>query len=609
MNSQLFPMPRHFSYTSEPLDLSQAEWICLPPSASTILKKAVLRFSKKLNPFFKSVPQVIAGTPATGQALLKMVVGESNLPSEGYRLSCQNETVLLEANDEPGLFYGLQTLEQLVILNGSILPHFKIEDFPDFPNRGIMLDVSRCRMPTMDTLFEHVDLLASMKINQFQMNVEHTFAFSAHETVWYDASPFTAEEILGLDTYCQERYIDLVPNLNSFGHVERWLKHPQYRNLAESPDGFTREEYGDTFSVGSTLKPNQDSLDFLTELYQEFLPNFSSRYFNAGCDETWELGEGWSKPLCEQKGKGQVYLEFLQKIHGLAQSHGRQMMFWGDIILRHPQLIPELPSNLIALNWGYEADHPFATETAKFAESGIPFYVCPGTSSWRSLIGRTENCLSNLASAAENGLKNQAIGFLNTDWGDGGHHQHLSSSYLGLIVGAAFSWSYESNQNANFADALSRWVLDDSSGNLGKVFVDAGKVCDEPGVYVHNESVLNKILFADPEEASEWANRGSVTSFRQTVDQLNLLENQLLSTQPQTARGKLAREELTQSLALSKHAAHRALYWLKAGKSADALRQELEHLIPHYGTLWLKRNRLGGLRESLGLLRNALVLD
>ena len=70
------------------------------------------------------------------------------------------------------------------------------------------------------------------------------------------------------------------------------------------------------------------------------------------------------------------------------------MQCWGDIVLEHPELIPELPRDATALNWGYEADHPFDDEGAKFARAGIDFQVCPGTSAWLSLGGRTQNSRS-----------------------------------------------------------------------------------------------------------------------------------------------------------------------------------------------------------------------
>lgn len=78
--------------------------------------------------------------------------------------------------------------------------------------QGYQLDISRCKVPTMSTLFRMVDFLASLGYNQFQLYTEHTFAYSKHETVWREASPMTPDEIRALDSYCAERGIELVPN-------------------------------------------------------------------------------------------------------------------------------------------------------------------------------------------------------------------------------------------------------------------------------------------------------------------------------------------------------------------------------------------------------------
>ena len=110
------------------------------------------------------------------------------------------------------------------------------------------------------------------------------------------------------------------------------------------------------------------------------------------------------------------------------------MQFWGDIILEHPQLVPELPRDVFALEWGYEADHPFAEHGALFSKAGIPFYVCPGTSSWNSIAGRTKNALENQLNAARSGLEHGAVGFLNTDWGDNGHWHRCRSATWDLLL-------------------------------------------------------------------------------------------------------------------------------------------------------------------------------
>jgi hexosaminidase len=117
------------------------------------------------------------------------------------------------------------------------------------------------------------------------------------------------------------------------------------------------------------------------------------------------------------------------------------MMLWGDIVLKYPALIRELPKDIIALNWGYEADHPFEKEGAQFARAKIPFYVCPGTSTWQTLLGRHDNGFANLRAAAKVGKKLGALGYLNTDWGDGGHPQPLAVSWPLFAAGAALAWN------------------------------------------------------------------------------------------------------------------------------------------------------------------------
>jgi hexosaminidase len=202
-----------------------------------------------------------------------------------------------------------------------------------------MLDISRDRVPTMARLYALVDQLAALKLNHLELYTEHTFAYANHREVWAQASPMTAAEIRELDAYCRARHVELVPNQNSFGHLQRWLKHPRYRDLAECPDG--HEAWGAWRAYPFSLNPlDPRSLALLDELYAELLPNFTSRRFNVGCDETVDLGQGRSKEACATRGKGRIYLDFLQQVHARVTQHGRTMHFWGDIILHHPGADP-----------------------------------------------------------------------------------------------------------------------------------------------------------------------------------------------------------------------------------------------------------------------------
>ena len=90
---------------------------------------------------------------------------------------------------------------QLACRSVGGLPPCRIEDWPDFAARGVMLDISRDKVPTLATLTGLVDLLAGWKINQLQLYTEHTFAYAGHERVWRGASPMTGEQIERLDQF------------------------------------------------------------------------------------------------------------------------------------------------------------------------------------------------------------------------------------------------------------------------------------------------------------------------------------------------------------------------------------------------------------------------
>ena len=245
----------------------------------------------------------------------------------------------------------------------------KITDWPDFANRGIMIDVSRDKVPTMETLYRMVDMLSSWKINQVQLYTEHTFAYKNHKTVWKDASPMTGMQIKKLDAYCREHFIELVPNQNSFGHMARWLKHQPYNQYAEAPEGYETEwGFYEPFALCAT---DPRSVALVNELLDELIPNFSSDQINVGCDETHDLGMVRTKEICRERGTGRVYLDFLLKIHARVEKHGKVMQFWGDIIKEYPELIPELPENIIAMVWGYRPEYPYHEECPKFQQSGV----------------------------------------------------------------------------------------------------------------------------------------------------------------------------------------------------------------------------------------------
>ncbi len=473
----------------------------------------------------------------------------------------------------------------------------------------------------METLYGLIDLLAGLKLNQLQLYTEHTFAYAGHDVVWQASSPITGEEALLLDAYCRERHMELVPNQNSFGHMHRWLKYDEYRPLAESPEGILHG-FSTVKEPYSFCPIDPGSLALLEDMYDQLLPHFSSRLFNVGLDETWDLGEGRSKEICDQKGKGAVYLDFLKQIHALVTRHGRTMQFWSDIIVRdEPELVAELPRDVIALEWGYEADYPFAEHAQLIAKSGRSFYVCPGTSSWNTLAGRTDNALGNQRNAAVNGFANGAIGYLNTDWGDNGHMQPLPVSYIGFLAGAAMSWNVETartHEEPNWPAMLDAHVFHDSAGVMGRIAYDMGLVYRLVGPKIHNSSPLFWLLvLPDALPDSRVPQDSTREQLREAEAYIDEVAARLGSTKLSCADAELVVAEYAWVADMLRWAARLGVARLEAGTdqpveaidaaAARALASELAPLIERHRALWLQRSRPGGLDDSAARLETMLA--
>ncbi len=542
---------------------------------------------------------------------------------EGYILTIDRNGVRIEFREPAGLRAAMATFRQLSRQYGRRPPCLKIRDWPDFSRRGVMLDISRGRVPKLKTLLKLASHLADFKINELQLYTEHTFAYRRYKSVWQSWGAMTGDEIRQLDAHCRQLGIDLVPNQNSFGHLRYILEHPCLKKLAEVPRPCP-DESGEFVRRPSTLAPNHPgTLAFLRGLYDELLPNFSSRFFNVGCDETWDLGRGRSKKLCAAKGQGRVYLNFLEQIHREVSARGKQMMFWGDIILKYPGLIPELAkicssqrgsaplsaatNKIIALNWGYKANHPFDREAGLFAKANIPFYVCPGTSTWQTLIGRHDNALANLRAAARAGCKHHAAGYLVTDWGDGGHPQPLAVSYLPYLVGASLSWCAKTYDEKKLVPVLNRDVFNDPSGNAAQAALALGLAHRKLKFTVPNETPVGTAIAAPPPEERELFCRNGLKHYARIPGKnisaaLKEIETQRVRLRRAVAANRTGGILLRELELAARMAAEscRFMLWQQAcaaGKSAEAKQlartgiRGLKKLDQDFNAYWPLRNK------------------
>jgi hexosaminidase len=609
LHLNLLPQPRSIEFQTDQFVVREQALMVIDSSQPAEVFFTARRVQQAMYRAYGFHWEIVAGPSVPiEQVGLTLRLNPSTSKPQGYTLTIEAHGMAVEAADPAGLFYGASTLIQILDRPqpDQALPCLRIDDWPDFSVRGAMLDISRDKVPTMETLRDLVDLLASWKINQLQLYTEHTFAYRNHPEVWAQASPMTGEEILELDRYGRERFVELVPNQNSFGHMTRWLKHPRYAALAEL-HGSYQVPWGIRQGPSSLCPLDPRSLELIGGLYDELLPHFTSRLFNVGCDETFDLGQGRSQEECQRVGAGRVYLDFLLKIYREVTARDHVMQFWGDIIVQSPDLIPELPRDAIALEWGYEANHPFDEHGARFARSGIPYYVCPGTSSWTTIGGRTDNALRNLLNAAVNGLKYGAGGYLNTDWGDEGHWQTLPISYLGFALGAAYAWAMEANRDVDVPHVIGWRAFHDRADVMGQLAYDLGNIYQLTGLDIPNSSPLFWALQWPIEQLSEYRDALPAATLERTIDRIDSLLPLLDRSDMRRADAELIKREFTLAASMMKHACRRAQFaFAPTSATAAILKRELQSIISEFQQVWLTRNRPGGLPDSLTRFKPAL---
>ena len=527
---------------------------------------------------------------------------DPSLPAEGYELHINEDGVDIVAGDDAGRFYAHATLTQLRALHDGDVPVGHVRDHPDLPVRGVMLDVSRDKVPTMATLRALIDRLSSWKVNQLQLYSEHTFAYRNHREVHASASPFTAAEIRELDAYCRQRHVELVPNQNCLGHMNRWLRHDRYRPLALAPDGFV-DEWGMARAAMTIDPANPDSLKLIRELLAELLPLFTSHRVHVGLDEAWEL----------PKARMDDFLHWVATLRNLPELDGREMLMWGDMIAGDAKLLKQLPAGVTVCEWGYDDWHPFAERTALLAEAGVPFWVAPGTSSWLTIVGRVTNALGNCRIAAEAALANGGRGYLNTDWGDQGHLQQLPVSDPGFAYGAAVSWCLDTNADLDLAAALSVHCYDDPTGELAAAVIELGDAHRVVTPQFPNMSTIVLHLYFPQLTLGRGLTRGLTTADLDALYEV---------VEAARARAALARSRRSDADALVEEvqwgadvvallvddARARLDVDGTIGSVAPSARSQfastLTDLMHQHRSLWLRRNRPGGLDDSAAWLEN-----
>jgi len=401
------------------------------------------------------------GVPARDEAVRTMgerlhLLPTAELGDEGYVLDVTSAHVYLAANAAAGVFYGVQTLRQLLQTGtmgnygelwgtmGNLgeergrkgkegewggtqkgfFPGVRIRDWPAMRYRGVSDDISRGPVPTVEYIQKQIRTLAAFKLNVLSWYIEHAFKHEKHPLI---APPngLTAAEVREIVAYAQKYHVEIIPEQQSFGHAWQTLRHEEYADLRE------------TMGVFSPVREGTYAL--LKDFYDEMAPLFPSPLFHVGCDETYGLGDGPSRELAEQIGVGGVYLRHLKRLRELLQPHGKRILFWGDIALHYPEMIPQIPKDIIVANWGYGGAESFVGQLQPYADAGLDQFVCPGVSNWSQMFPNFDNAVINIHNFVRDGQRFNALGMLNTTWDDDGETL-FEHTWYGVVYAAACAW-------------------------------------------------------------------------------------------------------------------------------------------------------------------------
>ncbi len=455
------------------------------------------------------------------------------LGREEYLMHVDEVRVEICYGTHAGAFYGLQSFISLMLNYNGRIPCMELRDFPSVADRAFLLDVSRSRVPQLQTVYDIIDILSVLRYNQLQLYMETPAAelpdFPEYAAETEALTPF---ELMQIDDYCRRRYIRLIPNHNSFGHLHTWLRKPELRDISALPNGYA-------------LDPtNPGTEKFLSKLYDSLLPCFSSDTFNAGCDEVSELDKEGSrtKARCDSDGGiGPLLLQHVRKVHSMLAARGKKMMMWADMLISHPEVLSGLPQDIVTLVWGYETDTDFESADRLLRDSGFGFYNVCGTSSWACVMPDNDKARQNISSAVRSCIKNGGSGVMLADWGDAGHCQPLMLSYISIAYAAGLCWNAETDDYALAMRWVDGHVFRTVGDSFAQIIYNSGALTPKNGNCT--DAFINLLLDADNLDVV----RLPEADIRASVARISEYSAQAAAMRMECADADIVREEFVSS--------------------------------------------------------------
>jgi hexosaminidase len=372
-----------------------------------------------------------------------------DMEREGYYLHSGEGGITVVAHTSAGLYYGGMTLLQLIVKEDDVvmLPSVTIQDYPVYRFRGISDDISRGQVSTPENFKEIIRRLARYKQNVYMPYLEDMFRFESHPLIGKNRGALTREEVEELDAFARAHHVEIIPIFQTLGHMENILLMPEYVDFAEFP------------GANCLDVSNEAIYDFLQELFDEIVPAFSSKYFHMAADESWDVGRGSSRKLVEKSDLAGVHAEHFRRVYSMLKEMGKEVIMYADIatglgeaIPGHPEVLGQLPDDIMMVYWDYGVRTSYLDKASIFREAGQPLIVSPAVWNWHRIFPDNITAPVNIRNMARTGVEANAVGFINSGWGDYGGETLRELNWFGYAYGAEVSWSPAHDALERFMD-------------------------------------------------------------------------------------------------------------------------------------------------------------
>ena len=386
---------------------------------------------------------------------------DAPMHDEGYVLVSRPHEIAVIGESSAGVFYGVQTLKQLIDGPDPRSNHVgpakfwtgTIRDWPAMRYRGVHDDLSRGPFPTLAFQKHQIQVLASYKVNLYSPYFEHTLQYRGQLFTAPPGSSLSESQAKELVTFASRYHVMIVPEQEAFGHLHHVLKYDEFTDLAETPHG-------------TVLAPGQPGTQQLIyKWFSQIAADFPSPFLHIGADETFDLGKGRTKQEVEKRGLGPVYADFLTQIHMTLAPLHRRLLFWGDIAESDKAAIPGLPKDMIAIPWIYWHKDSYDNDILPFKDAGIETWVAPGDANWRVVYPIGKTALDNIQGFVEAGQRLGSTGELTTVWNDDGEGL-FNQDWFGVLFGAAAGWQHGRSDPQAYQGAFGVCFFNDPSGRV-----------------------------------------------------------------------------------------------------------------------------------------------